>query len=109
MCSYNRVNNSYVCQNSKVLNGLLKTELGFQGFVISNWYAQTGGVSSARAVLDLVVPTPMYWGDVGQALVAAVRNGTLEESRMTDMAIRIVAAWYPAVRHVMFASIVSIA
>jgi beta-glucosidase len=31
MCSYNRVNNSYGCQNSKLLNGLLKTELGFQG------------------------------------------------------------------------------
>lgn len=31
MCSYNRLNNSYACQNSKALNGLLKTELGFQG------------------------------------------------------------------------------
>jgi beta-glucosidase-like glycosyl hydrolase len=30
MCSYNRVNNSYACSNSKTLNGLLKTELGFQ-------------------------------------------------------------------------------
>lgn len=30
MCSYNRVNNSYGCQNSKTLNGLLKGELGFQ-------------------------------------------------------------------------------
>ena len=33
MCSYNRVNNSYACQNSKLLNGLLKTELGFEGWV----------------------------------------------------------------------------
>lgn len=30
MCSYQRVNNSYGCANSKLLNGLLKTELGFQ-------------------------------------------------------------------------------
>jgi beta-glucosidase len=30
MCSYQRVNNSYGCANSKTLNGLLKTELGFQ-------------------------------------------------------------------------------
>lgn len=30
MCSYNRVNNSYGCANSKTLNGILKTELGFQ-------------------------------------------------------------------------------
>ncbi|KAI6797519.1 putative beta-glucosidase [Hortaea werneckii] len=33
MCSYQRANNSYGCQNSKLMNGLLKTELGFQGFV----------------------------------------------------------------------------
>ncbi len=40
MCSYNRLNNSYGCQNSKMLNGVLKTELGFEGFVVSDWGAQ---------------------------------------------------------------------
>lgn len=30
MCSYQRINNSYGCQNSATQNGLLKTELGFQ-------------------------------------------------------------------------------
>jgi beta-glucosidase len=40
MCSYNRLNNSYACQNSKSINGLLKTELGFEGFVVSDWDAQ---------------------------------------------------------------------
>ena len=34
MCSYNRINGSYGCQNSKTQNGLLKTELGFQGYVM---------------------------------------------------------------------------
>ena len=38
--SYQRVNNSYGCANSKTLNGLLKTELGFQGFVVTDWNAQ---------------------------------------------------------------------
>jgi beta-glucosidase len=33
MCSYQRINGSYGCQNSKTQNGLLKTELGFQGYV----------------------------------------------------------------------------
>jgi beta-glucosidase len=31
MCSYQRINGSYTCENSKALNGLLKEELGFQG------------------------------------------------------------------------------
>lgn len=34
LCGYQRANNSYSCQNSKMLNGILKTELGFQGFVV---------------------------------------------------------------------------
>ena len=33
MCSYQRINGSYGCQNSKSQNGLLKGELGFQGYV----------------------------------------------------------------------------
>lgn len=37
MCSYNMVNNSYACGNSKLLNGILKDEMGFQGFVMSDW------------------------------------------------------------------------
>lgn len=45
MCSYQQINNSYGCQNSKTLNGLLKGELGFQGFVMSDWQAQHSGAS----------------------------------------------------------------
>jgi beta-glucosidase len=52
MCSYNQVNNSYACGNSKLLNDLLKNELGFQGFVMSDWQAQASGVSSALAGMD---------------------------------------------------------
>jgi beta-glucosidase len=56
MCSYNRVNNTYACQNSKMLNGLLKTELGFQGFVVSDWGGQHAGVASTQAGLDMAMP-----------------------------------------------------
>lgn len=51
MCSYNQLNNSYACQNSKILNNVLKAELGFQGFVMSDWGAQHTGVASAVAGL----------------------------------------------------------
>ncbi|KAK5987525.1 putative beta-glucosidase M [Cladobotryum mycophilum] len=92
MCSYQRINNSYGCANSKTLNGLLKTELGFQGFVVSDWSAQHAGVATAEAGLDMAMPNGyQYWSG---ELVKAVKNGTLPESRVTDMAIRIVASWY---------------
>lgn len=92
MCSYNRVNNSYACQNSYTLNYLLKEELGFQGFVVSDWYAQQSGVASALAGLDMAMPLgSAYWGD---NLTLAVQNGSVGTARLDDMAKRIVAPWY---------------
>ncbi|KAG6115602.1 hypothetical protein E4U13_002632 [Claviceps humidiphila] len=92
MCSYQRVNNSYGCANSKILNGLLKTELGFQGFVVSDWDAQRAGVAAAHAGMDMAMPSPAeLWG---KHLVEAVNNGSVPESRVTDMATRILTAWY---------------
>ena len=55
MCSYNRVNSTYACENSKMLNGLLKTELGFQGYVVSDWEG-THSTESASAGLDMNQP-----------------------------------------------------
>ncbi|KAI1810891.1 glycoside hydrolase family 3 protein [Poronia punctata] len=90
MCSYNRINNTYGCMNSKLLNGLLKTELEYDGFVMLDWNAQHD-VFSANAGLDMVMP---LGGSFGQNLTDAVNNGTVDESRVEDMATRIVAAWY---------------
>ena len=93
MCSYNRVNDSYACQNSKIMNGLLKTELAFQGFVVSDWGGQHTGIASAEAGLDMAMPSSLkMWA--GGILSDAVSNGSLPQSRLDDMATRILAAWY---------------
>jgi beta-glucosidase len=96
MCSYQQVNNSYGCQNSKLMNGLLKDELGFQGFIMSDWQAQHTGVAAAAAGLDMSMPGDTvfnsgrsYWG---ANLTTAVLNGTVPEWRIDDMAMRIMAA-----------------
>ncbi|OAG38418.1 hypothetical protein AYO21_07401 [Fonsecaea monophora] len=99
MCSYQMVNNSYACANSKLMNGLLKDELGFQGFVQSDWLAQRSGVASALAGLDMSMPGDgLYWQDgrslFGEQLTIAVLNGSLPLTRLNDMVTRIVAAWY---------------
>ncbi|OIW24701.1 glycosyl hydrolase family 3 N terminal domain-containing protein [Coniochaeta ligniaria NRRL 30616] len=91
MCSYQRANHSYGCQNSKLLNGILKTELGFEGFVVSDWDAQHSGVASANAGLDVVMPGAGYWG---HRLVEAVVNGSVSEYRINDMAARLLASWH---------------
>lgn len=92
MCSYNRINNTYSCENSKVMNGLLKGELNFQGFVVSDWVAQHSGLASANAGLDMAMPSSAYW-DAGQ-LVDFIDHGDLNKTRLIDMATRIVATWY---------------
>ncbi|KAG4272603.1 beta-glucosidase [Fusarium proliferatum] len=56
MCSYNRINGSHGCQNSYTQNGLLKTELAFQGYVISDYGALYSGIASANAGLDVTTP-----------------------------------------------------
>lgn len=99
MCSYNMVNNSYACQNSKLLNGILKDELGFQGFVMSDWLAQRSGVASALAGLDMTMPGDgLRWQDGdslwGRRMTQAVLNGSLPLDRLNDMVLRIVASWY---------------
>lgn len=99
MCSYNLVNNSYACGNSKLLNGILKDELGFQGFVQSDWLAQRSGVASALSGLDMSMPGDgLHWMDGkalwGGLLTQAVLNGSLPLERLNDMVTRTVAAWY---------------
>lgn len=98
MCSYNQINNSQACQNSYTLNYLLKGELGFQGFVVSDWTGTHSGVSSVLAGLDMTMP-----GDVvndsgtsffGANLTIAVLNGTVPQWRIDDMAVRIMAGFY---------------
>ncbi|KXJ93867.1 glycoside hydrolase family 3 protein [Microdochium bolleyi] len=99
MCSYNQVNNSYACGNSKLLNGLLRDEMGFQGFVQSDWLAARGGVSTALAGLDMLMPGDgLFWAQGnslwGAELTRSVLNGSLPLDRLNDMVTRIVAAWY---------------
>jgi beta-glucosidase len=99
MCSYQMLNNSYSCGNSKLLNGILKDELGFQGFVQSDWLAQRSGVASALSGLDVTMPGDgLSWAAGkslwGSELTKSVLNGSLPISRLNDMVTRVVAAWY---------------
>ncbi|KAI3538432.1 glycosyl hydrolase family 3 N terminal domain-containing protein [Colletotrichum filicis] len=102
MCSYQRINGSYGCQNSKSLNGLLKTELGFDGYVMSDWGATHTGVAAIEAGLDMDMPGGigrygMDWKSgsfFGGNVTTAVNNGTLNVARVDDMIVRIMTPYY---------------
>ncbi|KAG5938230.1 hypothetical protein E4U59_003905 [Claviceps monticola] len=91
MCSYQRVNQTYTCASDMAQNGALKGELGFRGFVVSDWGALYGGLEYATGGLDMGMPNAATWD---KNLIQAVQNGSFAESRVTDMVTRIIAAWY---------------
>ena len=100
MCSYNLVNGTYACENDHMMNVILKNELGFQGFVMSDWSAQHSTIS-AIAGLDMTMPGDIflvsyapYFQYFGAHLTAYIENGTIPEARVDDMATRILASWY---------------
>lgn len=96
MCSYNKINNSLGCQNSYLLNKIAKDELGFDGFVVSDWYGQKSGVAAVLAGLDVGMPGDDEGvpGFLGANLTTMVMNGTVPEWRLNDMAVRTMAAYY---------------
>jgi beta-glucosidase len=57
MCSYNRLNGTFACGNESSLTRILRDELGFKGFVTSDWGA-THGVGFIDAGLDMEMPGP---------------------------------------------------
>ncbi|KAM3074898.1 hypothetical protein ACMFMG_008308 [Clarireedia jacksonii] len=97
MCSYNKFNTTWSCENQALLTTLLKNELDFQGYVVSDWAAQHTTVGSANAGLDMTMPGDNF-GDNnflwGTNLLNAVSSGQVPQSRLDDMARRILASWY---------------
>ena len=55
MCSYNRVNGISACGNEAILTKILRDEIGFKGFVTSDWGA-THSVKFINAGLDMEMP-----------------------------------------------------
>ncbi len=55
MCSYNHVNGPYACGNESTLTKILRDELGFKGFVTSDWGA-LHNVNFINAGLDMEMP-----------------------------------------------------
>jgi beta-glucosidase len=85
MCSYPRVNGTFSCENSLLLDDILKKEWNFQGFVLSDFGAVHTTVPSALAGLDVEMPTGKYWGN---DLKIAVADGKVPIRVIDDKLVR---------------------
>nr|prf extracellular beta glucosidase [Trichoderma reesei] len=97
MCSYNKVNTTWACEDQYTLQTVLKDQLGFPGYVMTDWDAQHTTVQSANSGLDMSMPGTDFNGNNrlwGPALTNAVNSNQVPTSRVDDMVTRILAAWY---------------
>lgn len=90
MCSFNRLNGTYACEND-ALTSVLKRQLRFRGFVMSDYNATPSTVEAANSGLDQEQPGDQGpdTANFGQRLLDAVAAGEVSRARLTDMARRI--------------------
>jgi beta-glucosidase len=86
MSAYNKINGKYAGENSYLLTDVLKKQWNFQGFVISDWEATHSTVPSAKAGLDLEMPTGVYFGD---SLTNAVKSNKVTMAELEDKVRRV--------------------
>lgn len=89
MCSYNRVNDVHACQNNVTL-GHLKDTMGFDGWVMTDWFATPATVPSIHAGLDQEMPVPFHYSNT--ALKAALENEEIAMSQIDESVLRILSS-----------------
>ena len=91
MCSYNRVNGDYACENSYLLTDVLKKDWKFKGFVLSDWGATHSTVKASAAGLDHEEPAEIFYGE---PMKKAVESGQVPMSELNDHVHRILRAMF---------------
>jgi len=91
MCSYNRVNGDYACENKHLLNDVLKQDWKFPGFVLSDWQATHSTEKASAAGLDHEEPGEIFYGP---AFKKAVEAGKISKSELDDHVQRILRSMF---------------
>lgn len=87
MSAYNRLNGSYCSQNGPLLDGILKGEWSFEGFVLSDFLLGVHSTEAVNAGLDLEMPIAFFFSQ--NALLEAVQSGRVPIDRIDGAARRI--------------------
>ncbi|MFT4137240.1 glycoside hydrolase family 3 protein [Microbacterium sp.] len=86
MGAFNRVNGDFACESSALLSDLLRDELDFRGWIMSDYGANHSTAAAANAGLDQEQPNEGHWGS---QLLAAVQSGEVAESVIDEKVRRI--------------------
>ncbi len=95
MCSYNRLAGVHACENDALLNGVLKRDWAYPGFVLSDWGGVHSTVSAANNGLDQESASGFDATEYfGKPLRQALADGTVSAARLHDMVHRILRAMF---------------
>ncbi|TFG18994.1 MAG: glycosyl hydrolase [Promethearchaeota archaeon] len=85
MACYNKVNGIYGCENPYILQNVLFDKWGFQGFVMSDWFATryTSTEGCITAGLSLEMPTPIVYKR--KLLKKGLNEGKFTEQRLDEL------------------------
>jgi beta-glucosidase len=103
MVSFSSVNGVKMHQNRRLIQGVLKGDLNFQGFVISDWlgYSTIQGSydtqirEAINAGIDMLMCPYQAWGCYG-SILDSVNRGLIEQSRIDDAVRRILRVKFKA-------------
>jgi beta-glucosidase len=93
MCSYNRVNGDFACENEWLLKDVLKKDWKFPGFVVSDWGGTHSTEKASAAGLDEEQPGKFFYSD---KFKAAVEAGRISRAELDDHIHRILRSMFAA-------------
>ena len=95
MCSYNKVNGTYACENEHLIEDILRGQLGFEGFVLTDF-----GASRPRTETTIEGGTNMEtglnvaFGEFGWKIVQAVNEGRVSEALVDERVRQILRTYF---------------
>jgi len=83
MACYNRVQGTYGTESPYLLNKVLREDWGFEGIVISDWFAVVDRVEGIKSGMNIEMPGVFKFND--KLIVEAVKTGDLEEAQLDQL------------------------
>jgi beta-glucosidase len=91
MCSYNRLDGDYACENKYLLTDVLKNAWNFKGFVLSDWGGAHSVEKASATGMDHEQPGWIFYGDDYKK---AVESGKIPATELDDHVHRILRAMF---------------
>ncbi|GJC99084.1 betaglucosidase [Colletotrichum higginsianum] len=87
MSSYNKIGGLHVSENPKILQDILRTEWGFNGLIMSDWYGTYSCEAALNAGVDIEMPGPSRYRE--KEALAAVFSGKVSHYTIDERARKV--------------------